>query len=69
MAARTACSFESFNPSNVAEGGSVFKGLLFGILMFVGFELAAALGEETADPKRSIPIAVLSTILIVASST
>ena len=60
-------SFDSFNPSNVATGGSVFKGLLFGILMFVGFELAAALGEETADPKRSIPIAVLSTILIVAA--
>jgi len=59
-------SLESFNPANVAAGGSVFKGLLFGILMFVGFELAAALGEETSDPKRSIPIAVLSTILIVA---
>src|SRR6476619_196926 len=59
-------SLESFNPANVAEDGSVFKGLLFGILMFVGFELAAALGEETSDPKRSIPITVLSTILIVA---
>ena len=58
-------STASFNPSNVADGGSVFKGLLFAILMFVGFELAAALGEETADPKRSIPRAVLVTIAIV----
>jgi amino acid transporter len=58
-------SLSSFNPGNVAEGGSVFKGILFAILMFVGFELSAALGEETKDPKRSIPRAVLSTVLIV----
>ena len=55
-----------FNPSKVAAGGSIFKGLMFAILMFVGFELAAALGEETENPGRSIPIAVLATILIVA---
>ena len=60
-------SLDSFNPSNVAEGGSVFKGLLFAILMFIGFELAAALGEETKDPKRSIPKAVVATILIVGA--
>jgi len=54
-----------FNPDNIAEGGSVFKGLLFAILMFVGFELAAALGEETEQPQRSIPIAIVATILIV----
>ena len=59
---RAGNSVSSFNPSNVAEGGSVFKGLLFAILMFVGFELAAALGEETKDPKKSIPTAVLATI-------
>ncbi|MCE9623780.1 MAG: APC family permease [Actinomycetia bacterium] len=55
-------SIDSFNPSNVAEGGSLFKGLLFAILMFVGFELSAALGEETKNPKHSIPRAVLMTI-------
>lgn len=60
-------SLKSFNPSNVAEGGSVFKGLLFAILMFIGFELAAALGEESKDPQRSIPKAVVATILIVGA--
>ena len=34
--------------------------------MFVGFELSAALGEETKDPKKSIPRAVLATIGVVA---
>ncbi|MEO8267859.1 MAG: APC family permease [Ilumatobacteraceae bacterium] len=60
-------SLKSFNPGNVAEGGSVFKGLLFAILMFIGFELAAALGEESKDPQRSIPKAVVATILIVGA--
>lgn len=60
-------SVDSFNPSNVAEGGSVFKGVLFAILMFVGFELSAALGEETKDPKKSIPRAVLTTIAIIGA--
>ncbi len=60
-------SLDSFNPGNVAEGGSVFKGLLFAILMFIGFELAAALGEESKDPRRSIPKAVVATILIVGA--
>lgn len=53
-----------FNPDSVAEGGSIFKGLLFAILLFVGFELAAALGEETERPARSIPIAIIATIVI-----
>ena len=57
-------SLSSFNPSNAQ--GSIFKGVLFAILLFVGVELAAALGEETADPKRSIPRAVMTAILVVA---
>ncbi len=59
-------SLEPFNPGHVAAGGSIFNGTLFAILMFVGFELAAALGEETENPRRSIPIAVITTIVIVA---
>jgi amino acid transporter len=57
-------SLSSFNPSNAQ--GSIFKGVLFAILLFVGVELSAALGEETADPKRSIPHAVMTAILVIA---
>jgi amino acid transporter len=35
--------------------------------MFIGFELAAALGEESKDPQKSIPKAVVATILIVGA--
>jgi amino acid transporter len=38
---------------------------LYGVLAFVGFETAANLAEETANPKRSIPRAVLGAVVIV----
>jgi amino acid transporter len=43
---------------------TAFNGILFAVTLFIGFEAAASLGEETRDPRRSIPIAVLSTIAI-----
>ncbi len=59
-------SLSSLNPGNVAADGSVFKGVLFAILMFIGFEWSASLGEETENPKHSIPRAVMATIAICA---
>jgi len=37
-------------------------GVVFGILSFIGFDAAATLGEETRNPKRSIPIAVIGAL-------
>jgi amino acid transporter len=39
--------------------------MVFGILSFVGFEISATLSEETRNPKRSIPLAVLGCTLVV----
>ncbi len=39
--------------------GSLFAGMIFAILAFTGFEAAAPIAEETRDPKRNIPRAVL----------
>jgi amino acid transporter len=44
----------------------VLFGVLYGVLLFTGFETAANLGEETAHPKRDIPRAVLISVLTVA---
>src|SRR6476661_5959889 len=43
-------------------GGGVLDGVLLGILLFVGFEAAASIGEESSDPHRSIPRALLWTV-------
>ena len=40
---------------------TVFLGVVFGFLSFAGFEAAATLGEETHNPRRNIPRAILGT--------
>jgi amino acid transporter len=52
-----------FDPSQTSWD-AVFHGILFAVTLFIGFETVAALGEEARLPRRSIPIAVISSILI-----
>lgn len=53
-----------FDPGANRHGwGGVFYGMIFGVMTFAGFEAAATLGEETADPHRSIPIAVRTAVI------
>jgi amino acid transporter len=42
----------------------VFAGVAFGILSFTGFETSAVLAEETKDPRRNVPRAVLGAVVI-----
>jgi amino acid transporter len=42
-----------------------FQGMVFCILAFVGFEAAAPLGEETRDPRTTIPRAILLSCLLI----
>ena len=44
----------------------IFYGVLYGVLIFVGFETAANLAEEAAEPKRQIPRAVLTSVVVVS---
>jgi amino acid transporter len=54
----------SFRPSAHYNGWSGLGfGMVFCVLSFAGFEGAATLGEETRNPRRNIPIALLSTVL------
>src|SRR5258706_3235637 len=53
-----------FTPIYSVESGlggltGIFQGMVFAFLAFVGFETAAPLGEETHNPKRNIPRAVV----------
>ena len=59
--AGAANTVDAFDPSHAADSGwtGIWKGAVFAILAFVGFEGAAVLGEEARDPKRVIPRAVV----------
>ena len=58
----SANSLKPFKPSSSADGWSgIFFGVLYGVLLFVGFETAANLAEETPKPHRHIPQAVMIT--------
>jgi len=58
----------AFSPSSSPDGWSgIFFGVVYGILLFTGFETAANLGEETEHPKRDIPRAILYAVVIVSA--
>jgi len=45
---------------------ATFHGSLFAISLFIGFETVAALGEEANRPRRSIPVAMVASIVLFA---
>jgi amino acid transporter len=54
----------TFEPSANFNGWSGLGfGMVFSVLSFAGFEGAATLGEETINPRRNIPIALLGTVI------
>lgn len=53
-----------FEPSPGTGFGTIFKGAIFGFLAFAGFEAAATLGEETRQPRRNIPRAILGVVVL-----
>jgi amino acid transporter len=59
-------NLQPFNPHH-ADGSwsGVFRGMVFAILAFIGFEAAAPLGEEAKNPRRSVPIAVIGSALLI----
>lgn len=59
-------TIKPFTVSASSQGwDGIFFGLLYAILIFTGFETAANLGEETRDPHRNIPRAVLWALALV----
>ena len=48
------------------HGGDLFGALLFCILLFGGFETAGSLAEESSNPRRAIPRALVTTVVAAA---
>src|SRR5919205_2019043 len=59
-------NLQPFNPSNaVGDWSGVFKGMVFAILAFIGFEAAAPLGEEARHPRKTVPRAVVGSAIAI----
>jgi amino acid transporter len=56
-------SLSAFDPGQTSWN-AVFHGVLFAVSLFIGFETVAALGEEARLPRRSIPVAMIASIVL-----
>jgi amino acid transporter len=55
----------SFSPHTFLHGGSAGIGLMFAFGAFVGFESAALYGEESRNPRRSVPLATYASVVVI----
>jgi amino acid transporter len=60
-------TLQTFNPSHAPEGTftGTFKGMVFAVLAFIGFEASAPLGEEARHPRWTIPRAVVLSAFVI----
>src|SRR5213082_789589 len=59
-------NLQPFNPHHaVGAWSGVFKGMVFAILAFIGFEASAPLGEEAKNPRRTVPRAVVGSAIAI----
>lgn len=56
-----------FNPGGITDSSGFFLAIVLSIFAFTGFESAAAVGEESRDPKRLIPRAILGSLVLVGA--
>jgi amino acid transporter len=59
-------NLQPFNPHHASgDWSGVFKGMVFAILAFIGFEAAAPMGEEAKHPRRTVPRAVVGSAIVI----
>jgi amino acid transporter len=59
-------SLGPLDPAHSLKGVSgLGTGMLWGILMFIGFESAGTLGEEAKAPRRSVPVALFTGVGVI----
>src|SRR5699024_10457411 len=57
-------NLDSFIPSNIVSGAPGMAFML-AFLAFLGFEATALYGEETRNPKRTVPVATYAAVIII----
>jgi amino acid transporter len=59
---------QPFNPANTLNGGKlsdITLAMVYTAVIFMGFESAAVLGEESRNPRRTIPRGIFAAVVIV----
>jgi amino acid transporter len=57
-------TIQPLNPARLPSTHGLFLAVVFAFTGFIGFEAAAVLGEEAAEPRRAIPRAILTAAVI-----
>jgi amino acid transporter len=57
-------TLQPFNFHHAHSAHDFFYAMVFAFTGFIGFEAAAALGEESAEPRTMIPKAILSAVVV-----
>ena len=55
----------SFNPVNIGSAAGFALAIVFNVQALTGWEAAAPLAEETSNPKRNVPLAVITSITLI----
>jgi amino acid transporter len=55
---------QPLNPANLPSTHGLFLAVVFAFTGYIGFEAAAVLGEEAANPRRAIPRAILTAAVV-----
>jgi len=55
-------TISSFDPARSLSGNGLYLAVVFSILTFSGFESVAPLAEESRNPRRTLPIAIITSI-------
>jgi amino acid transporter len=57
-------NLSSFNPGNAGGFHGLYLGVTFGLLSLTGWEASAPVAEETENPRRNVPRALLYSVII-----
>jgi len=57
-------NFAPFDPRNVPSGSSLFLAVVMSIFAYSGWEAVAPMAEESKNPRRNVPLALLGSVVL-----
>lgn len=60
-------NLNGFNPTRIGNSSGFFLAIVLSIFAFTGFESAAAVAEESREPKRLVPQAIFGSLALVGT--